>query len=252
MHKCGEVPSFVYLYCAVSTKWACQGCVLVQVVHWRDVTVLHALRCTAWSNVTTSCDHRWYSTISSMVQSIVYAVAVLAPPKKKYYKSAIMNPKQVLVCCELVFSSLVSLHFPAESAPTRERLESSDTNPSVWQWRDKLRALLDSNSTNSDYVAAEGYWMLRGLSSLTCDACEFAVRILLDLFHVGKEWDYLATAAGDLCYVLKIEDRNVCMPITQLFKVLVITDVLNYLHHIYCASYTMRLLCTSVCWQPDI
>jgi len=82
--------------------------------------------------------------------------------------------------------------------------------------------------------------MLRGLSSLTCDACEFAVRILLDLFHVGNEWDYLATAAGDLCYVLKIEDRNVCMPITQLFKVLVIIDVLNDLHHkllFLCQSY---------------
>lgn len=163
-----------------------------------------------------------------------------------------MNPKQLLVCCVLVFSSLVSLHLPAKSAPTRARLESadstSDTNP-LWQWRDKLRALLDSNSTNSDYVAAEAYWTLRGLSSLTCDACEFAVRILLDLFHVGKEWDYLATAAGDLCYVLKIEDRNVCMPITQLFKVLVIVDVLNYLHHNYCASHT----CTSVSgWQSDI
>jgi len=177
-----------------------------------------------------------------MVRSIVYAVAVLALPKKKYYKSATMNPKQLLVCCVLVFSSLVSLHFPAESAPTRERLSStSDTNP-LWQWRDKLRALLDSNSTNRDYVAAEGYWMLRGVSSLTCDACEFAVKILLDLFHVGKGWDYLATAAGDLCYVLKIEDRNVCMPITQLFKVLIIIDVLNHLHHII----TRRLLCISV------
>jgi len=84
-----------------------------------------------------------------MVRSIVYAVAVLALPKKKYYKSATMNPKQLLVCCVLVFSSLVSLHFPAESAPTRERLSStSDTNP-LWQWRDKLRALLDSKQYKS-------------------------------------------------------------------------------------------------------
>ena len=141
------------------------------------------------------------------------------------YKAASMN-QQLPVCCVLVFSALVSLHLPAESAPTHERHEYAtsadiDTNP-LWQWRDKLRALLDSNS---NYVATGGYWMLRGLSSLTCDACELAVGILLDLFHLGKEWDYLATAAGDICYVLKIDDRNVCMPITQLFKVLMSNTV---------------------------
>lgn len=61
--------------------------------------------------------------------------------------------------------------------------------------------------------------MLRGISSVSCDACEAAVGIVQDLFEQGKDWGYLATICGDICYALKIEDRNVCMSITQLFKV---------------------------------
>lgn len=115
-----------------------------------------------------------------------------------------MNPRQLLVCCVLV---LGSLQLPAESAPAHSRLASttsSDANP------------LDSRISNGS--VAEG-WMLRGISSVSCDACEAAVGIVQDLFEQGKDWGYLATICGDICYALKIEDRNVCMSITQLFKV---------------------------------
>ena len=118
-----------------------------------------------------------------------------------------MSPRQLLVCCVLV---LGSLQLPAKSAPAHSRLASttsSDANP------------LDSRISSSvNGSVAEG-WMLRGISSVSCDACEAAVGIVQDLFEQGKDWGYLATICGDICYALKIEDRNVCMSITQLFKV---------------------------------
>ena len=121
-----------------------------------------------------------------------------------------MNLRQLLVCCGLV---LASLQLPAESAPTHSRLASAtspDANP---------LAALDSRISSSVNGSVSEGWMLRGISSLSCDACEAAVGIVQDLFEQGKDWDYLATIAGDICLALKIEDRNVCMSITQLFKV---------------------------------
>lgn len=121
-----------------------------------------------------------------------------------------MNLKQLLVCCGLV---LASLQLPAEPAPTHSRLASTTSADA------NLLAALDSRISSSvNGSVAEG-WMLRGISSLSCDACEAAVGIVQDLFEQGKDWDYLATIAGDICLALKIEDRNVCMSITQLFKV---------------------------------
>ena len=121
-----------------------------------------------------------------------------------------MNLRQLLICCGLV---LAFLQLPVKSAPTHSRLvstTSADANP--------LAALDSRISSSVNGSVAEG-WMLRGVSSLSCDACEVAVGIVQDLFEQGKDWHYLATIAGDICIALKIEDRNVCISITQQFKV---------------------------------
>lgn len=56
-------------------------------------------------------------------------------------------------------------------------------------------------------------------SNLTCSACKYVVKFLRDMFDKKMSFDAIAEAAAEVCYLAKIQDKNVCDGVTQTFKV---------------------------------
>lgn len=59
----------------------------------------------------------------------------------------------------------------------------------------------------------------RSFSNFTCSACKYAVRLIQDMFDSKMSFNAIADVAGEICYLAKIQDKNVCKGITQTFKV---------------------------------
>ena len=60
---------------------------------------------------------------------------------------------------------------------------------------------------------------LKGFSSITCNVCKYAVGLLQSMFNHKMSYDAIAKTAAEVCYLAKIEDKNVCEGITHIFKV---------------------------------
>ena len=75
------------------------------------------------------------------------------------------------------------------------------------------------------------YEMEKVLSNFTCSACKYAVRLLQDMFDSKMSFDAIAEAAGEVCYLAKIQDKNVCKGIARTFKVGLVKRVLP--GHVY-------------------
>lgn len=57
------------------------------------------------------------------------------------------------------------------------------------------------------------------LSNFTCSACKYAVKLLQDMFDSKMSYSAIAEAVGEVCYLAKIQDKNVCDGIAHTFKV---------------------------------
>lgn len=55
--------------------------------------------------------------------------------------------------------------------------------------------------------------------TVECDVCKLIVGTIQKLFGNGLSWNEIADAISDMCYLFKLEDKNVCMKITHEFQV---------------------------------
>ena len=79
-------------------------------------------------------------------------------------------------------------------------------------------------SSDIDAVVKEALDKLEGMKTsvggkIECDVCKLIVGTAQKLFKEGKSWDDIAAAIGDMCYLFKIKDKNVCTKITHEFEV---------------------------------
>ena len=107
----------------------------------------------------------------------------------------------------------------ASSAPVYNIKKTHQRSPEVSNYSqfpgyvetvDKIKA---EYSQASDKVA-------QVFGNFTCSACRYAVRLLQDMFDSRMSFDAIADAAGEICYLAKIQDKTVCKGIAHTFKVL--------------------------------
>lgn len=79
------------------------------------------------------------------------------------------------------------------------------------------------------------------IGGLECDVCKLIFETIQKLFGDGMSWNSIADAVGDMCYLFKVEDKNVCSKIAHEFQVKkpIIT---NYLCFVVCVYYTISTL----------
>ncbi len=70
-------------------------------------------------------------------------------------------------------------------------------------------------------------------ANVSCSVCRHAVGILQKMLDHKFSFSAIAKVAGELCYLAKIQNKNVCQGITQTFKVGPYHDVKAFLPPIH-------------------
>lgn len=111
-------------------------------------------------------------------------------------------------------SVLLVVFFQASSAPVYMEGEprpskSFETLPIFKETVEKIQAEYSQGVSKTD-----GF-----VSNFSCAACRYAIKLLQNMFDHEMSFDLIAEAVGEVCYVMKIQDKTVCNGIAQTFKV---------------------------------